>query len=173
MKGEQGAKGMSDMQRSEWVSWEDFREQFPVNPRRLKRGVERIFAAVDGVKLAELRQVRRMTQAQIAKRLKIDQSNVSRIERGKFDSVEIRTLRKYVEALGGELEIRVNIDKISQRLIDSEYEKKMERKLARQVVAKRQKRTPAKSTLKAKSVAKGGRPKKVTTRAVAAQPRSK
>lgn len=164
---------MSDRQRSEWVSWEDFREQFPVNPRRLRRGVERIFAAVDGVKLAELRQVMRMTQSQIAKRLKIDQSNVSRIERGKFDSVEIRTLRKYVEALGGELEIRVNIDKVSQRLIDSEYEKKLERKLARQVAAKRQKKAPAKSTLRGKNVVKGGRPKKVATRVVAARTRSR
>ncbi len=142
---------------SEWVGWDEVRKKFPVNEKRVAKYAKMMQAAIDGVKLSELRQLRRFTQAQMAKRLKIDQSNVSRIERGRFDGVEIRTLRKYVEALGGELEIRVNIDDASQRLIDSEYEKKMERRLARQVAAKREKKVPAKSAPKAKSVAKGRR----------------
>ena len=140
---------------SEWVSWDEVLKTFPVNEKRVAKYAKMMQAAMDGVKLSELRQLRKFTQAQIAKKLKIDQSNISRIERGRFDSIEIRTLRKYVEALGGELEIRVNIDKMSQRLIDSEYEKKMERRLARaEAATKRQKKAPAKSSSKAKSVAK-------------------
>jgi transcriptional regulator with XRE-family HTH domain len=152
---------VSDKHRSEWVSWEDFRKQFPMDPRRIRRGVEKTLAIVDGVKLAELRQVRGLTQAQMAKRLKIDQSNVSRIERGKFDAIEVRTLRKYVESLSGELEIRVKIDDVSQRLIDSEYEKKMERKFAREEAAKKRKKAPAKLAPKARSMAKRRQSKKV------------
>ena len=158
---------------SEWVKWEEIERLLSIDEKRAAKYRKTLLAAIVGVKLSELRQTKRLTQAQIAKRLRIDQSNVSRIERGRFDAIEIRTLRKYVEALGGELEIRVNIDKISQRLIDSEYEKKMERKLARQVAAKREKKVPAKSAPKAKSVAKRGRPKKVATRVVAARTRSR
>ncbi|MGA1279232.1 MAG: XRE family transcriptional regulator [Candidatus Nanopelagicaceae bacterium] len=159
---------MSKKRESEWVSWEEFREEFQVDPKRLKRGVQKILAKLDGVKLAELRQVKRLTQAQMAKKLKIDQSNVSRIERGSFDPIEIRTLRRYVEALGGELEIRVKIDETSQRLIDSEYEKKLERRLKmteqgrtstarsksvakRRITKKVQKRVSAKATLRRKA----------------------
>ena len=149
---------------SEWVSWDEVRKKFPVNEKRVAKYAKMMQAAIDGVKLSELRQLRRLTQAQIAKRLKIDQSNVSRIERGKFDAVEIRTLRKYVEALGGELELRVKIDDASQRLIDSEYEKKMMLKLAREEAAKKKKRSPAKATPKAKSVAKRRSARKVATR---------
>ena len=140
---------------SKWISFEEFREEFPVDPKRLKRGVQKFLARLDGVKLAELRQVKRLTQAQMAKKLKIDQSNVSRIERGSFDAIEVRTLRRYVEALGGELEIRVNIDQVSQRLIDSEYEKKLERRFARQGRA---------SSTRPKSVAKKRATKKVRKR---------
>lgn len=159
---------------SEWVSWDEVRKKFPVNEKRLAKYAKMMQAAIDGVKLSELRQLQKFTQAQMAKKLKIDQSNVSRIERGRFDAVEIRTLRKYVEALGGELEIRVKIDDVSQRLIDSEYEKKMERKLARaEAATKRQKKAPAKLGSKAKSVANVRRAKKVTARATSVRTRSK
>jgi transcriptional regulator with XRE-family HTH domain len=122
---------------SEWTTWDEIRKRIPVNEKGVAKYVEMMHAAIDGVKLAELRQIRRLTQTQMAKKLKIDQSNVSRIERGKFDAVEIRTLRKYVEALGGELEIRVKIDDLSQRLIDSEYERKLERRLAQRTTGRK------------------------------------
>jgi hypothetical protein len=35
----------------------------------------------------------------------VSQSRVSRIERGELDHAEIATVRSYVEALGGEVEI--------------------------------------------------------------------
>jgi DNA-binding XRE family transcriptional regulator len=53
--------------------------------------------------LAELRQARIYTQQQIAETLKIKQASVSTME-GQTD-MYISTLRKYIEAMGGELEI--------------------------------------------------------------------
>ena len=53
--------------------------------------------------LAELRQARQMTQEQIANTLKIKQASVSKME-GQTD-MYISTMRKYIEAMGGELEI--------------------------------------------------------------------
>jgi transcriptional regulator with XRE-family HTH domain len=51
----------------------------------------------------ELRQSLKLTQAQIAQRLQIDQGNVSRIEQR--TDLMLSTLRKYIEALGGELQL--------------------------------------------------------------------
>ena len=158
---------------SEWTTWDEIRKEIPANEKRVAKYMKMMQAAIDGVKLAELRQVRRLTQTQMAKKLKIDQSNVSRIERGKFDAVEIRTLRKYVEALGGELEIRVNIDDVSQRLIDSEYEKKMERKVVRAEAKWAKKKVPAKMRPRAKSVAKRRTSKRVSARVAPSRRRSR
>jgi DNA-binding Xre family transcriptional regulator len=54
--------------------------------------------------LYELREARRLTQEQMAEALGISQGNISRMERR--TDLYLSTLRKFVEALGGELEIR-------------------------------------------------------------------
>jgi transcriptional regulator with XRE-family HTH domain len=51
-----------------------------------------------------LRQARQQTQVAIAERLKIPQSAVSRME--KRSDLLLSTLREYVGALGGKLELR-------------------------------------------------------------------
>lgn len=65
-------------------------------------------ARVDEHKMAMLADLRReldLTQAVIAERLEVTQENVSQIERGEAD-VRLSTLNRYVEALGGRLEVR-------------------------------------------------------------------
>jgi DNA-binding Xre family transcriptional regulator len=64
---------------------------------------ERQRAIEDALALGELRQSRHVTQVQLAEALGISQGNVSRLE-GRSD-VYLSTLRSYVEALGGHLEI--------------------------------------------------------------------
>ena len=64
---------------------------------------ERQRAIEDALALAELRQSRQLTQVQLAEQLGISQGNVSRLE-GRSD-VYLSTLRSYVEALGGHLEL--------------------------------------------------------------------
>ena len=53
--------------------------------------------------LTELRQARQITQVELARLLETAQSNVSRIEHG--DDLLLSTLRSYIEALGGHLEV--------------------------------------------------------------------
>ncbi|WP_165068818.1 helix-turn-helix domain-containing protein [Paludisphaera rhizosphaerae] len=53
--------------------------------------------------LQRLREARRRSQEEVAARLKVKPSAVSKIEHR--TDVYISTLRKYVEAMGGELEI--------------------------------------------------------------------
>ena len=53
--------------------------------------------------LAELRQARKLTQRQIAETLKIKQASVSKME--SQTDMYLSTIRKYIEAMGGEIEI--------------------------------------------------------------------
>ncbi len=62
-------------------------------------------AEVRAHRLAEIRQAYGLDQSALAERLGVSQSRISRIERGELDRAEIATVRGYVEALGGEVEI--------------------------------------------------------------------
>jgi len=64
---------------------------------------KRVEAALEEMPLAELRQARKFTQQQIAETLNIKQASVSKME--SQADMYISTLRRYVEAMGGELEI--------------------------------------------------------------------
>lgn len=69
---------------------------------------ERRRAMEDALALADLRRSRHITQVQLAEELGISQGNVSRLE-GRSD-VYLSTLRSYVQALGGHLEIAAVFD---------------------------------------------------------------
>ena len=69
---------------------------------------ERQRAIEDVLALAQLRQSRHVTQVQLAETLGISQGNVSRLEAR--SDVYLSTLRSYIEALGGHLEIAAVFD---------------------------------------------------------------
>jgi len=66
---------------------------------------EEALAEVRAHRLAEVRQQHGLTQTDVANSLHISQSAVSKIERGELSRAELSTIRRYVEALGGRLEI--------------------------------------------------------------------
>jgi DNA-binding XRE family transcriptional regulator len=66
---------------------------------------EEALAEVRAHRLADVRQQHGLTQTDLADRLHISQTAVSKIERGELVRSELSTIRKYVEALGGRLEI--------------------------------------------------------------------
>ncbi len=74
-----------------------------ISIERKAKIAERITEALAQMPLAELRQARKLTQEQIARSMKIKQASVSKME-GQAD-MYISTLRKYITAMGGELEI--------------------------------------------------------------------
>src|SRR5213592_1027800 len=78
------------------------------NPEWDANVAERVRAIEDALALAELRQSRHVTQVQLAETLGISQGNVSRLEAR--SDVYLSTLRSYVEALGGHLEIAAVFD---------------------------------------------------------------
>jgi transcriptional regulator with XRE-family HTH domain len=58
---------------------------------------------LDALALAELRSQRGVTQQDVAGKLRVTQANISRIEHE--EDLYLSTLRGYVAALGGELEV--------------------------------------------------------------------
>ena len=58
----------------------------------------------DVLAIEELRAGRKLTQQQVAQALGVSQANVSQLEHQ--DNIYLKTLGSYVEALGGQLEIR-------------------------------------------------------------------
>ncbi len=73
------------------------------DPERAARVDSYKRALLRELSLGELRAARRRTQAELAKKLKTTQPGVSRLEHQA--DLYVSTLRSYVEALGGKLEI--------------------------------------------------------------------
>ena len=79
----------------------DYFDALPADRRaRIEAETDRL---MDEMRLRELRNARELSQADIAESLNSDQGNVSRLEQQA--DMYVSTLRRYLEALGGTLEI--------------------------------------------------------------------
>jgi DNA-directed RNA polymerase specialized sigma subunit len=94
-------------------SWTKIRSEMPKETQaRLDNRLKETLASLP---LDKLRKARSLTQVAVAERLQVDQGSVSRLE--SRTDMYLSTLREYIEALGGTLEMRadfpdgsVNID---------------------------------------------------------------
>jgi transcriptional regulator with XRE-family HTH domain len=61
------------------------------------------------LQLVEARQAAGLTQVEVAQRMGVSQAQVARIEKRGYDAYTLRTLRRYLQALGNQflLEVRV------------------------------------------------------------------
>jgi predicted XRE-type DNA-binding protein len=69
---------------------------------------EQMRAEMRAHRLAEIRRARNLTQEQVAEEMGVTTSRVSQIEHGQAERAAIRGLARYVEALGGQLELVAN-----------------------------------------------------------------
>ena len=82
-----------------------FRElQMKISAERRVRVEERVREAIKEMALDELRAAREFTQAELSQVLRVDQGSISKLERR--TDMYIGTLRRYIEAMGGSLQIR-------------------------------------------------------------------
>lgn len=82
---------------------DDIRKRHPLDAEARKR-VDTIKRAMRlEIALSELREMRGVSQTAVAEQLETSRPNISRIE--KETDVRLSTLERYVEALGGQLEI--------------------------------------------------------------------
>jgi DNA-binding XRE family transcriptional regulator len=75
-----------------------------MDPGRRARNEARVKAAVAALPLDEPREARSLTQTQLAEILHVSQGAVSKVERRA--DMYISTLRSYVRAMGGDLQMR-------------------------------------------------------------------
>ena len=83
-------------------NFKELREK--MEPVRRARVEKRVQEALKAMPLDELRQARELTQTQLAQVLQVSQGAVSKVERRA--DMYISTLRSYVRAIGGDLQIR-------------------------------------------------------------------
>lgn len=84
-------------------------------PEERKIAIEqRIEDIIETMPLSELRQARQFTQEKLARSMKIKQASISKME-GQTD-MYISTLRKYIKAMGGDLEIIAKFPEGSVRI---------------------------------------------------------
>jgi hypothetical protein len=81
--------------------WKDIRRN--LGPEREARIAQEVADAPRVMLLADLRRARAFTQQTLAQVMEDQQSAISRIE--KQTDMYVSTLRRYIEAMGGELEI--------------------------------------------------------------------
>jgi len=65
------------------------------------------------LQLVEARQSLGLTQAEVAERIGISQSQVARLEKAGYNDYSLNSLRRYVEALGGEYRLEVTLQRVS------------------------------------------------------------
>ena len=75
-----------------------------MGPERVAVARARARKTIEEMPLQQLRNAREMTQTRLAEVLEMDQGNISKLE--KRTDMYLSTLRSYVEAMGGTLEIR-------------------------------------------------------------------
>jgi DNA-binding XRE family transcriptional regulator len=84
------------------TKWKDVRRT--LSPEREARIKNRVDAEIGRLPLSELRKARLMTQNRLADLLHVNQGAISKME--KRSDMYLSTLRSYVEAMGGHLDVR-------------------------------------------------------------------
>jgi len=99
-----------------WPTLEQLIGQLGEDRLEIESGARRAIQATAAHALVDVRRARGLTQVQLATSAGMDQSRISRIERGDVTKVEVGTLAEYVRALGGELELVLRIGDAAVRL---------------------------------------------------------
>jgi len=89
-------------------SFDELRSGVDADAVRRARVEEIKRAMRDVLALSRLREERGLTQQELAEQMHVTQANVSRVEHQ--DDLYLSTLRNYIEALGGRLEVHAVFD---------------------------------------------------------------
>jgi len=98
------------------ISMDEYLRNNPVDKAELSQAVNEVRQYVRAYHLRELRQARAKTQVALAEDLGVGQSQISQIEHGDIGKSKVDTLRRYVEALGGELDVQARFGDIHYAL---------------------------------------------------------
>lgn len=86
-------------------SWTEIRAQRPPHETEVAGHRARMDAEARAYRLREVREEQGLTQVELAERMHVKQPTVSQLERGELERAGLSTIKAYVEALGGSVEI--------------------------------------------------------------------
>jgi DNA-binding XRE family transcriptional regulator len=87
-------------------TWKEVRKT--LSPEAEERIQKQVKEAAAVMRLQQLREARNMTQVTLAQALQVNQGSISKIE--KKADMYVSTLRSYIEAMGGHLNITAEFD---------------------------------------------------------------
>lgn len=88
---------------------DELRAQRPGDREAIDAHKAEMLAEVRAYRLRELRERLNMTQTEVGHVLKVSQKRISTIEHGDLEHVQVDTLRRYAEALGGTLSVELKV----------------------------------------------------------------
>lgn len=86
-------------------TWREVRAKRPPDEDRVAAHRAEFDSAVRAHRLSEVRTELGLTQEEVAQRMHVTQPSVSAVERGDLGRAGLDTIRAYVEALGGTVDI--------------------------------------------------------------------
>ena len=95
----------SERSKTKTVAWRDVRAKRPVDDAVIADHVARMEAEERAYRLREIREEQGVTQKELADRMSLTQPTISALESGDLDRSGLATLKAYVEALGGTVEV--------------------------------------------------------------------
>jgi len=109
---------MSDTSKtkSEFTSYGAWRDSQQFDEKEIASGVQGLYREMLEFKLREIREMRSLTQTQLANQLGVTQNRISKFERIDLERAELQTIRSYIHALGGKLKLIVELDEIEYPL---------------------------------------------------------
>jgi predicted XRE-type DNA-binding protein len=94
---------------TQMTTLDDWLKKRPVNRDAVDAHKARMRGELRACALRELREAQGLTQTQLAGLLHVSQNRVSAMERGEVEHTQVDTLRRYIDALGGQLRIEVDL----------------------------------------------------------------
>jgi len=98
------------------ASYQEWRDKLMADPEFRKVYEEEAAKKDLWLQLVEARQAAGLTQEEMAERLGVSQAQVARIEKRGYDAYTLKTLRRYVAALGDQFRLEVTVKQIEEAL---------------------------------------------------------
>ena len=93
------------MNRPRTAAWRDVRAKRPLDEAIVAEHAAQMEAEERAWRLREIREEQGITQNELAERMSLTQPTISALESGDLDRSGLATLKAYVEALGGTVEV--------------------------------------------------------------------